>query len=121
MDEYRKEKIIPVILLFTGIVILLFFDQHYIEIPVKCLHKEIMGFGCPLCGFCHAINYFFRFQYKEAFTSNPAVFLFVLYVFAEFTAFIYPNVSFIKIRKIAIYVMLAGLMVVYLLRCIKLL
>ncbi len=121
MKEYRKGKIVLIILLSVGILTLSLVNQRFIETPLKCLHKEMLGFGCPLCGLSHAVHYFFRFQYKEAFISNPAVFLFVLYVFAEFMAFVYPNVFLIKIRKISIIVMFSGLIGVYIFRCLSLL
>lgn len=121
MKEYRKKRLILIIILITGILALSFLDELLLDSPVRCLHKEITGYRCPLCGFSHAIHYFFGFRFSEAFKEHPVVFLFVLYTLTEFIAFIYPAALLIKIRNILIVVMLAGLACVYLLRCISVL
>ncbi len=118
MREYRKQKIIPVIVLFTGIFALSIFDELLLNVPIKCLHKEITGYRCPLCGLSHAVYYFSGFRFREAFSANPVVFLFAFYAFAELAAFAYPATFLIKIRKISLVAVAGGLVVIYLLRFI---
>jgi len=45
------------------------FNHH----PVPCIHREITGIGCPLCGMTHALYEMLHFRFRAAFYYHPAI------------------------------------------------
>ncbi len=74
MQDVRTKKLgIHAVLLLTvaaGCVFLL-----HIGKPIPCVFHMVTGLKCPGCGITHLLLALARGRIKEAFLSNPAVFL----------------------------------------------
>ena len=89
------------------------------ETTTTCLHKGILGFGCPGCGMTRAIHSFLHFNFKEAAHFNFAIFgLFPLLIFQSLYQ-ISGNEKFKKIQKGSLIIFCLLLSSQYILRIIS--
>jgi hypothetical protein len=84
--------------------------------PVPCIHRQITGISCPLCGMTHAFYEILRFRFIGAFLYNPAVPFVLLFAGSEIIYSIYPATQTAVVKKVALWSMLIALLIVYGLR-----
>lgn len=85
----RKKRIIirdiVIILLLVGY----YFFNKYTGIYIPCIFHELTGYKCPGCGITHLVFALFTLNFKEAFNSNPLVFIYMPFIIAYFVYYDY--------------------------------
>ena len=83
-----KKRLMKVIIrdvLLLLILIGYYFFNKYTGIYVPCIIHEITGLKCPGCGITHLVFALFHLNIKEAFNSNPLVFIYMPFIIFYFT------------------------------------
>jgi len=116
------KKQIALGLIFVAATIFIFAIIPWLFLhPVPCIHKSITGIGCPLCGMTHALYETFHLRFLAALRLNPAVMVLILWLGAEAIYFIDPGESTVKLKKIAVIILLISLGIVYIFRLLHIL
>ena len=87
-----KKRLIKVIIRDVLLLLILigyyFFNKHT-GIYIPCIIHEITGYKCPGCGITHLVFALLNLNIKEAFNSNPLVFIYMPFIIAYFGYFDY--------------------------------
>ena len=87
-----KKKLMKVIIrdvLLLLILIGYYFFNKYTGIYIPCIFREITGYKCPGCGITHLIFALLKLDFREAFISNPLVFIYLPFIIMYFAYFDY--------------------------------
>lgn len=115
----RNPKLINRLITYIIIVIILvvlYFIPDRILFESKetlCLHKMIIGIGCPLCGITRAAHELLHLKFLSAFQYNFTIYFLSLFIVADFLNYLVPGTTLKVIRKIALILLLAGLGIIY--------
>ncbi|MDP4210348.1 MAG: DUF2752 domain-containing protein [Bacteroidota bacterium] len=108
-------------LIVAGILVFfLYFSGDLISgLHIPCVHYQLTGIRCPLCGFTRAANAFFHFHFLEALFYNPAVFLLVIFVIAEVVDILYASHRTKYFRRLTLIALASGVVLIYIFRIIE--
>lgn len=87
-----KKRLMKVIIrdvLLLLILIGYYFFNKYTGIYIPCIFREITGYKCPGCGITHLIFALLKLDFREAFISNPLVFIYLPFIIMYFAYFDY--------------------------------
>ena len=125
MSEYRQyipltTKHLSLILLGSALVVIYFIpaDVLFGEGEGFCIHKKILGFGCPGCGMTRAIYCFLHLDFYRAAHFNYAVFALFPFLISQTIFQLTYNKLFYFFKKISLYIFLLLLGSIYLSRII---
>jgi hypothetical protein len=123
--SFRMKKRTPLIALMIGITIIAFYflpanlfmtglgDYSY------CLHKQILGFGCPGCGLTRATYYLLHGNFTKAIELNFAV-IFVIPISVSEIIFNLKTTNSLKRFKYLLYIIFCfSLFTLYLTRILN--
>lgn len=115
----RKDKIILILFILAGSVFIYFLMPWINQYPEACIHRKITGIGCPLCGMTHGVYELLHFRFLKAFQHNQAIPFIVIWFGMECLILINPSGLNLRMRKAALILFLAVLLVVYVLRIVS--
>ena len=87
-------------------------------LTITCLHKGLLGFGCPGCGMTRAIHSFLHLNFKAAANFNFAIFGFFPLLISQTLYQLSGNQKMKLIQKITLILFLILLSAQYILRII---
>lgn len=116
MVERHKLTLKYTILSIALLTILLIPDKLLFDGKSLCIHKNILGIDCPLCGMTRATHDLAHFQFMSAFHYNPAIFLLLAFIISDLIVTFVKKKIFKEIQKAMFVVLIAGLVVLYILR-----
>ena len=91
-----KKRVLSIIIFNMIALFLLLLYYKVAEMTgfyVPCMFKKLTGLKCPGCGVTHMTYYLIHFQFKEAFYSNPIIFILCIAA-----VLVIPNKWYIYIR-----------------------
>jgi len=125
-----RDRIILLFVMLAASICVFFFMPWFNLHPIPCIHREITGIGCPLCGMTHATYEMLHLRFKAAFYYNPAIPFMAIWFGMECLALINSSQrigsavwrlrSAKALRKVSFIIFLAALGVVYALRIMHL-
>ncbi|WP_374166933.1 DUF2752 domain-containing protein [Arcticibacter sp. MXS-1] len=84
-----------------------------------CLHKQLLGFNCPGCGFTRATFFLLHAQYSKALSLNPTV-VFLLPILATEILVVPIHGLWLKKARYVLYLIFCiSLLILYLIRIIN--
>ena len=87
-----KKRLIKVIIrdvLLLLILIGYYFINKKTNFYIPCIFHEITGYKCPGCGITHLVFALLHFDFREAFISNPLVFIYMPFIIFYFAYYDY--------------------------------
>ena len=94
-----KKRLIKVIIR-DGLLLLILISYYFINkktgFYIPCIFHEITGYKCPGCGITHLVFALLKLDFKEAFISNPLVFIYMPFIIFYF---IYLDYLYIYNKK----------------------
>ena len=85
----RKKRIIIRDIVIIVLLVGYYFFNKYTGIYIPCIFHEITGYKCPGCGITHLVFALLKLNFKEAFTSNPLVFIYMPFIISYFVYYDY--------------------------------
>ena len=85
----RKKRIIIRDIVIIVLLVGYYFFNKYTGIYIPCIFHEITGYKCPGCGITHLVFALLKLNFKEAFTSNPLVFIYMPFIIVYFVYYDY--------------------------------
>ena len=85
----RKKRIIIRDIVIIVLLVGYYFFNKYTGIYIPCIFYEITGYKCPGCGITHLVFALLKLNFKEAFTSNPLVSIYMPFIISYFVYYDY--------------------------------
>jgi hypothetical protein len=111
-DNNQRIRLVVILILLATVALIPFeilFDESH---PV-CIHLYLLGFQCPLCGMTRAVHQFTHFRFASAVNYNLVVVLLPLYLSFDILTLFQKQNRFKVIRKIIVYSIIAGFLLLY--------
>ena len=122
MKKYQKYLLHFAVVYF--VLFIYFLPEHYFNSTINeksyCLHKTLLGYSCPGCGFTRSIYYFTHFEIKKAFSYNATIIFMPLILIIEIIYLLNRNCLTTKKLRLNIYLFFCiSLFALYLTRITK--
>ncbi len=118
-----RSNIALLIIIAVAVVVIVFHIPAgwvYGDGGVVCLHRELFGIGCPLCGMTRAVWEMVHFNFVKSFGENFNVVPVGLAVMSGMVYYFFPSRVTKRLGIVMLCLMLAGFVVVYGLRIARL-
>lgn len=114
----KTELIIKYTVLTAAVLAVLFVPDSFYqdESYSLCIHRNILGVECPLCGMTRAAHALTSLNFQTALLYNFNIFFLPLYVIFDLLAISTRKPVFSGIRKITLILLIIGLIGLYLFR-----
>jgi hypothetical protein len=106
---------IRISVLFISLIIITFipFETVFNNGQSVCIHYNLLGIQCPLCGMTRAVHQFMHLQFASAMQYNPVVALLPLYLVTDVTTLFYQKDWMLMVKKIIVVLICAALVLLY--------
>ena len=119
--QITNNQSIRLLALFVSVLVVALIPRDILfdETHVVCIHYYLFGFQCPLCGMTRAVYEFTHLQFASAISYNMVVALLPLYLLMDIATIFFHQKRIIQIRKIVVILIIAGLLLLYVVRIIN--
>jgi hypothetical protein len=118
MKKPLNRKILLIILIVIIIVAIFHIPAAWVygDGGVVCLHKKLLGIGCPLCGMTRAVYELVHWNFAVSLQQNFNIIPFTLLLMCWMIYYIFPSPIMHKAGIVMLIISAAGFIVVYALR-----
>lgn len=78
--KFRIYNVIKINILLLLIFVSYYLINKYTGLYIPCIFRIITGLKCPGCGITHVLFSLINFDIKNAFISNPLVFIYLPFI-----------------------------------------
>lgn len=112
-----KNQLIRIGVIVLALLVLLFVPfERFSESKSICIHYNLLGIQCPLCGMTRAVHQFLHFRIASALHYNAAVVLLPLYLLVDVVTLFFQRRWLVVARKGVVVSLVVALFLLYLFR-----
>ncbi len=113
-NQPSKNQLIRIGVIGAAMLVMFFIPfERFSESQSICIHYNVLGVQCPLCGMTRAVQLFLHFSFASALHYNVVVLLLPLYLLVDvLTCFFYQH-WLVLIRKSVVISIFAALLLLY--------
>jgi hypothetical protein len=121
LTRHSKNQLIRIVVIGTLLLLFAFvpFELLFGGNKTICIHYQLLGFQCPLCGLTRAVHQFMHLQIASAVHYNVVVLLLPFYFLFDLGTFFFRSPGLRIANKITLYAILIAFLILYAVRIIN--